>query len=86
MTKDILYKMDTRRKAKPNTDVYKQLDEEIIKNECHAAKERMLTEQCDLIVQSESAHKFHRVHAQIHKVTGTVKDLRTMAGVHQHTL
>ena len=46
MTKDILDKMDTRRKAKPNTDVYKQLDEEI-KSECHAAKERMLTEQCD---------------------------------------
>ena len=42
MTKDILDKMDTRRKAKPNTDVYKQLDEEI-KHECHAAKERMLT-------------------------------------------
>ena len=29
MTKYILDKMDTRRKAKPNTDVYKQLDEEI---------------------------------------------------------
>ena len=69
MTKDILDKMDTRRKAKPNTDVYKQLDEEI-KSECHAAKERMLTEQCDLIEQLESAHKFHQTHAQIRKVTG----------------
>ena len=29
MTNDILDKMDTRRKAKPNTDVYKQLDKEI---------------------------------------------------------
>ena len=37
-TKDIFDKMDTIRKAKPNTDVYKQLDEEI-KSECHAAKE-----------------------------------------------
>ena len=103
---DILEKMDTRRKAKPNTDVYKQLDEEI-KSECHAAKERMLTEQCDLIEQLESAHKFHRTHAQIRKVTErgnnagvttciedrdcehhyiTGKYLRTMAGVHQHTL
>ena len=69
MIKDILDKMDTRRKAKPNTDVYKQLDEEI-KNECHAAKERMLTEQCDLIEQLESAHKFHQMHALICKVTG----------------
>ena len=43
MTKDILDKMDTRRKAKPNTDVYKQLDEEI-KSECHAAKERIRTQ------------------------------------------
>ena len=55
MTKDILDKIDTRRKAKPNTDVYKQLDEEI-KSECHAAMERMLTEQCDLIEQLEFAH------------------------------
>ena len=69
MTKDILDKMDTRRKAKPNTDVYKQLDEEI-KSECHVAKERMLTEQCDLMEQLESAHKFHQMHAQIRKVTG----------------
>ena len=69
MTKDILDKIDTRRKTKPNTDVYKQLDEEI-KSECHAAKERMLTEQCDLIEQLESAHKFHQTHAQIRTVTG----------------
>ena len=61
--------MDTRRKVKPNTDVYKQLDGEI-KSECHAAKERMLTEQCDLIEQLESAHKFHQMHAQLRKVTG----------------
>ena len=44
MSKDILDKMDTRRKAKPNTDVYKQPDEEI-KSKCHAAKQIMLTEQ-----------------------------------------
>ena len=69
MTKDILDKMDTRRKAKPNTDVYKQLDEEI-KSECHAAKERMITAQCDLIEQLESAHKFHQTDAQFRKVTG----------------
>ena len=69
MTNDILDKMDTRRKANPNTDVYIQLDEEI-KNECHAAKERMRTEQCDLIEQLESAHKFHQTYAQIRKVTG----------------
>ena len=69
MTKDRLDKMDIRRKAKPNTDVYKQLDEKM-KSECHAEKERMLTEQCDLIEQLESAHKFHQTHAQICKVTG----------------
>ena len=69
MTKYILDKMDTRRKATPNTDAYKQIDEEI-KSECHAAKERMLTEQCDFIEQLESAHKFHQTHAQIRKVTG----------------
>ena len=69
MTKYILDKMDTRRKEKTNTDVYKQLDEEI-KSECHAAKERILIEQCYLIEQLESAHKFHQTHAQLHKVTG----------------
>ena len=69
MTKDIFDKIDTRRKSKPNTYVYKQLDEEI-KSECHAAKERMLTEQCDLIEQLESAHKFHQTHARFRKVTG----------------
>ena len=69
MTKDILAKMDTRRKAKQNTDAYNQLDEEI-KRECHAAKERMLTEQCDLIEQLDTAHKYHQTHAQIRKVTG----------------
>ena len=73
MIKDILDKMDTRRKAKPNTNVYKQLDEEI-KSECHAEKERMLTEQCDLIEQLESAHKFHQTHAQIRNVTGRGKN------------
>ena len=70
MTKDILDKLDTRRKAKPNTK-YKQLDEEI-KRECHATKERMLTEQCDLIEQLEFAHMFHQTHAQLRKVTGRV--------------
>ena len=59
MTKDSLDKMDTRRKAKLNTDVYKQLDEEI-KTECHAAMERMLTEQCDLIEQLETHISFTR--------------------------
>ena len=29
----------------------------------------MLTEQCDLIEQLESAHKFHQTHAQNRKVT-----------------
>ena len=29
----------------------------------------MLTEQCNLIEQLESAHKFHQTHAQIHKIT-----------------
>ena len=70
MTKDILDKMDTGSKATPNTDdVYKQLAEEI-KSECHVAKQRMLTEQCVLIEQLESANKFHQTHAQIRKVTG----------------
>ena len=69
MTKDILDKMDTGRKAKPNTDIYKQLDVEF-KSKCHAAKERMLTEQCDLIEQLESTHKFHQTHTQLRKVIG----------------
>ena len=30
----------------------------------------MLTEQCDLIEQLESAHKFYQTHAQLRKVTG----------------
>ena len=62
MTKDILDNMYTRRTAKPNTDVYKQLDKKI-KSECHVAKDIILTEQYDLIEQLESAHKFHHTHA-----------------------
>ena len=50
------------------TRVY-TVDEEI-KSECHAAKKRMLTEQCNLIEQLESAHKFPQTHAQICKVAG----------------
>ena len=88
MTKDILDKMGTRRKAKPNTEVYKQLDEEI-KSECHAAKEIMLTEQCDSIEQLESAHKFHQTHARIRKVAGVGDELggalgTNSAGYHIH--
>ena len=59
MAKDILEKMDTRRKAKPNTDVYKQLDEEI-KSECHTTKERILIEQCDLIALWNPHTRFTR--------------------------
>ena len=65
----MLAKMYTRRKDKPNTYIYKQLEEEI-KRECHAAKERMLTEQCDIIEQLNSAHKPHQRYTQIRKVTG----------------
>ena len=34
----------------------------------------MLTEQCDLIEQLGSAHKFRQMHAQIRKVTGRVNN------------
>ena len=36
----------------------------------------MLTEQCDLIEQLESIHKFHQTHAQIRKVTGRGNNAR----------
>ena len=64
----MLTKMYARRKTKPNTYIYKQLDEEI-KRECYAAKESMLTEQCEMIEQLDSANKSHQTHTQIEKVT-----------------
>ena len=42
MTKDILDKMNTRRKAKSNTDLYKQLDEEIKNNVMQQRRECLL--------------------------------------------
>ncbi len=69
MTQDILKKMAERRLAKSNTDEYNKLDAEI-RGECQAAKEMMLTEQCEKIEQLEAAHKSHQMHAQIRQVTG----------------
>ena len=49
--------------------IYNQLDEEI-KSECRAAMEIMITEQCEIIEQLDSANKTHQMHTQISTVTG----------------
>ena len=78
MNKDILAKMETRRNAKPNTDIYNQLDEEI-KRQCHAAKEMLLTEQCEMVKQLYSACKSQQMHTHIRKVT----DRKNNTGLNQ---
>ncbi len=69
MTKEILQKMDDRRKAKGNNILYSKLDKEI-KRECTEAKEAMLSEQCSLIEQLDAENKTNLMHAEIRKATG----------------
>ena len=67
MTAPILQKMNQRRLAKGDDDLYNLLQKEI-KQACIEAKEAWLNEQCQLIEQH--AHKTNLMHCQIKKVTG----------------
>ena len=69
MTAQILQKMDQRRLAKGNDALYNLLSREI-RQECKAAKENMLSAQCDVIEQLDAAHNTNLMHSQIRLVTG----------------
>ena len=69
MTAPILQKMEQRRLAKGYVALYNLLDREI-RRDCRTAKETMLTEQCQVIVQLDAAHKSNLMHSQIKLVTG----------------
>ena len=60
MTQDILLKMEKRRIPKSNTYENNKPDNEI-RSECQLAKERMFTEQCEMLEQLEAAHKLHQI-------------------------
>ena len=68
-TAPILQKMEQRRLAKGNVDLYNLLDREI-RQDFRTAKETMLTEQCQVIEQLDAAHKSNLMHSQIKLVTG----------------
>ena len=69
MTTPILQTMEQRRLAKGNVALYNWLDREI-RQDCRTAKETMLTEQCQVIEQIDTAHKSNLMHSQIKLVTG----------------
>ena len=69
MTAPILQKMNQRRLAKGDNDLYNLLHNEI-KQACIEAKEAWLNEQCQLIEQLDAAHKTNLMHCQIKEVTG----------------
>ena len=69
MTAPILQKMNQRRLAKGDDDLYNLLHKEI-KQDCIEAKEVWLNEQCQLIEQLDAAHKTNLMHCQIKEVTG----------------
>ena len=69
MTAPILQKMEQRRLAKGNVALYNLQDREI-RQDCRTAKETMLTEQCQVIEQLDTAHKSNLMHSRIKLVTG----------------
>ena len=66
MTNEILDMMEERRILKHNECLYRQKDAEI-QRECHKAKEKMLSQQCDLIEQLDATNQSNLIHAQIRK-------------------
>ena len=72
----ILQKMDQRRLAKGNVALYNLLDREI-RQDYRTAKEKMLTEQCQVIEQLDAAHKSNLTHSRIKLVTGMKRDNNT---------
>ena len=69
MTAPILQKMNQRRLAKGDDDLYNMLHKKI-KQACIEAKEAWLNEQCQLIEQLDAAHKTNLMHCLIKEVTG----------------
>jgi len=70
MTEDILEKMEERRLLKHSDTLYRQLDAEIHKD-CREAKERLLSEQCELIERLDATHQCNLMHSQIRKTVGS---------------
>ena len=66
MTAPILQKINQRRLAKGDDDIYNLLHKEIKQ----ACIEAWLNEQCQLIEQLDAAHKTNLMHCQIKEVTG----------------
>ena len=64
MTAPILQKINQRRLAKGDDDIYNLLHKEI-KQACIEAKEARLNEQCQLIEQLDAALKTNLMHCQI---------------------
>ena len=69
MTAPILQKMNQRRLAKGDDDLYNLLHKEI-KQVCIEAREARLSEQCQLIEQLDAAHKTNLMYCQLKEVTG----------------
>ena len=61
MTNDILDMMEERRLLKHNEGLYRQKDA-AIKRECHKAKDKMLSQQCDLIEQLDATNNLMPAH------------------------
>ena len=61
MTNEILDMMEEMRLLKHNQGLYRQKNAEI-QRECHNAKEKMLSQQCDLIEQLDDTNQSNIMH------------------------
>ena len=77
MTEHILQKMDERRINKDrNPGRYEELNTEI-RQECDAAKEQWLNDQCKEIEEMERSHQSEKMHKKIKEVTGKKRNSRS---------
>ena len=76
MTEEILDKMDERRRNKErNPQRYEELDLEI-RQECNAAKENWINDQCEEVEQLERDHKIESMHKKIKEIIGKKRQTR----------
>ena len=77
MTEEILAKMEERRLCKGrNEDGYREINTEI-RQDCDAAKENWLRDQCQEIEEMERNHHIEKMHGKIKEVTGRKRNSRS---------
>ena len=70
ITEEILAKMEERKTAKNDKELYKTLDQEVHRM-CNKAKEDWINENCSVIEKLDAEHKTREMYKKIKEVTGT---------------